>query len=62
VPIIGRHTALGDALATAEVLVRMMPMLRERGIVTLADARKAAAATELASRINNESTRPQRRA
>lgn len=53
VPIIGRHTALGDALATAEVLVRMMPMLRERGIVTLADAWEAISGTELAKRIDN---------
>jgi len=51
VPIIGRHTALGDALATAEVLVRMIPMLAERGIITLADARAACEQTELARRI-----------
>ena len=29
-----RHTALGDARATAEVLVRMLPMLEARGITT----------------------------
>lgn len=29
-----RHTALGDAQATAEVLVRMLPMLRARGLTT----------------------------
>jgi DNA polymerase-3 subunit epsilon len=30
-----RHTALGDALATAEALVRMLPMLEARGMITL---------------------------
>ncbi|PYG26664.1 3'-5' exonuclease [Pelagimonas varians] len=32
-----RHTALGDAQATAEVLVRMLPMLEARGLVTFGD-------------------------
>lgn len=32
-----RHTALGDAQATAEVLVRMLPMLDARGFLTLGD-------------------------
>jgi DNA polymerase-3 subunit epsilon len=32
-----RHTALGDARATAEVLVRMLPMLEGRGLATLSD-------------------------
>lgn len=31
----GRHSALGDARATAEVLVRLIELLKERGIVTL---------------------------
>jgi DNA polymerase-3 subunit epsilon len=30
-----RHTALGDAKATAEILLKMLPMLRETGLVTL---------------------------
>ncbi|WP_121631653.1 3'-5' exonuclease [Tropicibacter alexandrii] len=29
-----RHTALGDAVATAEVLVKMLPMLEGRGLTT----------------------------
>ncbi len=39
-----RHTALGDARATAEVLVRMLPMLQARGMETfgqvIAETRK----------------------
>jgi len=31
----GRHSALGDARATAEVLVRLIGLLKQRGIVTL---------------------------
>ena len=32
-----RHTALGDAHATAEVFSRMLPMLEARGMATLSD-------------------------
>lgn len=32
-----RHTALGDAQATAEVLCRMLPMLQARGMTTFGD-------------------------
>lgn len=37
IPTALRHTALGDAVATAEVLARMLPMLEARGLTTLAD-------------------------
>ncbi|EEE37612.1 exonuclease, DNA polymerase III, epsilon subunit family [Rhodobacteraceae bacterium KLH11] len=37
IPATLRHTALGDAVATAEVLVRMLPMLTARGMATFGD-------------------------
>lgn len=33
-----RHTAMGDAVATAQVLLRMIPMLGVAGVVTLGEA------------------------
>ena len=40
VDVRGRHTALGDALVTAEVYRRMLPLLRDAGVITLGDALK----------------------
>ena len=37
IPSAFRHTALGDAQATAEVLCKMLPMLQARGIKTFGD-------------------------
>jgi DNA polymerase III epsilon subunit family exonuclease len=48
VPVLGRHTALGDALVTAEVLVRMITQLAAAGITTYGEAVAAASATRLA--------------
>ena len=45
ITIIGRHTALGDAIVTAEVFVRLIPLLAEKGIHTLGQARAAAQKT-----------------
>ena len=42
ITVLGRHTALGDALVTAEVLLKLTPLLRDMGIVTLGQARAAA--------------------
>lgn len=41
VAITRRHTALGDALAAAEIFVRMIPELEAHGVRTLADAHHA---------------------
>jgi DNA polymerase III subunit epsilon len=45
VSVVGRHTALGDALVTAEVFVALIAMLRRRGIETLGEALAAARRT-----------------
>lgn len=41
VTVRGRHTALGDSLATAEILVRLIGTLEVRGIATLGEAIRA---------------------
>ena len=45
VPVEGRHDASGDALVTAQLFLRMLPLLAERGIRTLGEAREASEKT-----------------
>ena len=37
IPEEARHTAMGDTVATAEAFLKMLPMLRARGLITFAD-------------------------
>jgi DNA polymerase-3 subunit epsilon len=45
VRVIGRHTAVGDALVTAEVFLELLPLLAARNVVTLGQALEASRST-----------------
>lgn len=45
VNIVGRHTALGDAMVTGEIFLRMIPLLARNGIFTLREALAASRKT-----------------
>jgi len=51
VNVIGRHTALGDAIVTGEIFLKLVPLLAAQGITTLKDAREASQTTAYA-RVN----------
>lgn len=48
VTIVGRHTALGDSIVTAEVLLKLIPLLEAHEIYTLSDAIAASAQSQYA--------------
>ncbi len=48
IPVIGRHTSLGDAILTAEIFLKLIPILAQKGIHTLGQAREAAEKTYFA--------------
>jgi len=43
--LIGRHTALGDALLTGEIFLKLLPLLAARGVATLGEALAASRET-----------------
>jgi DNA polymerase-3 subunit epsilon len=45
VEVVGRHQALGDAIVTGRVFLKLLPLLAECGIVTLGQARAASQRT-----------------
>jgi DNA polymerase-3 subunit epsilon len=57
VSVVGRHTALGDAILTGEIFLKQCRLLAARGLRTLGEARDAARHTYLARVSNSLYTR-----
>ena len=47
IPIVGRHTSLGDAILTGEIFLKLLPLLAAQGVLTLGDALTASQQTYL---------------
>lgn len=47
IPIVGRHTSLGDAILTGEIFLKLLPLLAAQGVLTLGDALAASQQTYL---------------
>jgi DNA polymerase III subunit epsilon len=45
VPVVGRHTAVGDAMVTSEIFLKLVPLLADHGVVTLGQALEASRET-----------------
>ena len=45
VQVVGRHTAMGDAVATGQIFLKLIPLLNDKGIFTLQQARQASEKT-----------------
>lgn len=50
IPIVGRHTSLGDAILAGEIFIKLLPLLAAHGVATLGEALAASQQTYL-SRI-----------